>query len=195
MPELPRCSWCDGSELYRRYHDEEWGRPVGDSQQLFELLSLELFQSGLSWLTILKRREGFRRAFAGFDTATLARFTEADEARLLQDEAIIRHRGKIHAVVHNARRAEALKAAGGSLAALLWQHAPAPADEPVTIVQAQTPASQALARSLKQEGWVWLGPTTLHAFMQAAGMVNDHHAHCHAWAASQAARQRFTPPV
>jgi len=194
--DLPvRCHWCGSDPLYQRYHDEEWGFPVADERGLFELLSLELFQSGLSWLTILKRREGFRRGFAGFDIDTLARFGEAEVQQLLQDEGIVRHRGKIEAVLTNARAALQLRTAGGSLAALLWQHAPAMAAAAPAQVQAQAPASAALAKALKQQGWVWLGPTTVHAFMQAAGMVNDHAAGCHVRAAAQFARQRFATPV
>jgi DNA-3-methyladenine glycosylase I len=192
-PALVRCSWCDGSDLYRAYHDQEWGFPVADERLLFELLSLELFQSGLSWLTILKRREGFRRGFAGFEIDALSRFGEPEVLALLQDEYIIRHRGKIEAVIRNARAALALRRAGGSLAALLWSHA-GPADAPPALAQARTPASTALAATLKRQGWVWLGPTTLHAFMQAAGLVNDHAPDCHARAAAMAARRDFQPP-
>lgn len=189
-----RCRWCGSDPLYQRYHDLEWGFPVTDERLLFELLSLELFQSGLSWLTILKRREGFRRGFAGFDIEALARFGEAEVQALLQDEGIIRHRGKIEAVLGNARAALRLREAGGSLSELLWRHAPPPQASAPTAVQAQTPASLALAKALKQQGWVWLGPTTVHAFMQAAGLVNDHVADCHVREAAQAARQAMAPP-
>jgi DNA-3-methyladenine glycosylase I len=192
---LIRCKWCDSSDLYRRYHDSEWGFPIADERLLFELLSLELFQSGLSWITILKRREGFQRAFAGFDIEVLAGYGEADVLRLLQDEGIVRHRGKIEAVIRNARAALALRQDGGSLAALLWQHAPPSSPTATPQVQAQTTASIALAKTLKQQGWVWLGPTTVHAFMQASGMVNDHAVDCHAWPAAQAARGAFRPPA
>jgi DNA-3-methyladenine glycosylase I len=194
---LQRCTWCDSSDLYRHYHDHEWGTPVADERRLFEMLSLELFQSGLSWLTILKRREGLRQAFAQFDVKKIARFDDSDVERLLADEGIVRHRGKIQAVIANARATLALREQGETLAALLWRHAPPPqAKAPKTLtVQASTDASTALARELKKRGFGWLGPTTVHAFMQATGMVNDHHPGCHAWPLAHAARQAFKPPV
>ena len=194
---LQRCTWCDSSDLYRHYHDVEWGYPVADERALFEMLSLELFQSGLSWITILKRREGFRRGFAGFDVKKIARFGEADVARLLADEGIVRHRGKIEAVIANARATLALREQGETLSALLWRHAPPPlAKAPKALtVQASTAESAALAKALKARGFGWLGPTTVYAFMQATGMVNDHHPGCHAWALAHASRQAFTAPA
>jgi DNA-3-methyladenine glycosylase I len=194
---VQRCTWCDSSDLYRHYHDHEWGYPVADERALFEMLSLELFQSGLSWITILKRREGFRQAFAKFDVKKIARFGEADVQRLLLDEGIVRHRGKIEAVMTNARATLALREQGESLPALIWRHAPPPPTKtPKTLkVQASTEASAALAKTLKACGFVWLGPTTVYAFMQATGMVNDHAPGCHAWPLAHAARQAFTPPA
>jgi DNA-3-methyladenine glycosylase I len=157
----------------RPYHDEEWGRPERREAQLFELLTLELFQSGLSWTTILRKRQGFQRAFAGFDVQRVARFGEDDVERLLADAAIVRHRGKIEATVANARTAAAL---GGTLSDFLWSFAPPRGSRPRTSeeIAAQTPESAALARELKRHGFRFLGPTTVYAFMQAAGLVDDH---------------------
>lgn len=181
---LARCPWgleAEGMADYRDYHDTEWGRPVRGDDALFERISLEAFQSGLSWLTILRRREGFRSAFADFKIAAVAEFTEADEQRLLADSRIIRNRAKISAVVANARVAAEL--AAGELDRLVWSHAPDPARRPAprtfADVPAITPESTALARDLKKRGFRFVGPTTAYALMQACGLVNDHLADCH----------------
>jgi DNA-3-methyladenine glycosylase I len=179
---LRRCPWGVAPEDYRAYHDEEWGRPVRGDDALFERLCLEAFQSGLSWLTILRRREGFRAAFAGFRIAKVAAFDEADEARLLADPGIIRNRLKIQATIANARVAASWP--GGELTDLVWSHAPDPGDRPapcrISDVPATTPESIALSKSLKQRGFRFVGPTTAYALMQACGLVNDHLADCHA---------------
>ncbi|MCX2969672.1 MULTISPECIES: DNA-3-methyladenine glycosylase I [Streptomyces] len=175
----PRCPWGAGPPDYTAYHDAEWGRPVRGDDALFERLCLEAFQSGLSWLTILRRREGFRTAFAGFRIAEVARFTEADRARLLADAGIIRNRAKIDAVLANARVLAGWDA--GELDALIWSHAPAPgrpAPAGLADVPASTAESTALARELKRRGLRFVGPTTAYALMQACGLVNDHLADC-----------------
>ena len=192
-----RCSWADSAPEYRAYHDREWGFPVADDVRLFEKLSLEGFQAGLSWLTILRKRENFRRAFAGFDYNAVARFDESDVARLLDDASIIRHRGKIEAVINNAGRAVELVESEGSLAAYVWRFEPAgrarravhPGDVP-----AQTPESVAMAKDLKRRGWRFVGPTTVYAFMQAMGLVNDHMTGCAARAQATRARKEFRVP-
>jgi len=191
-----RCWWGDSAREYRDYHDREWGFPVADDVRLFEKLSLEGFQSGLSWLTILRKREAFRRAFAGFDFATVARFGERDVERLLADASIVRHRGKIEAVINNARRAVELVEESGSLAAFLWRFEPSPRAGALerAAIEAHTEESRALARELKRRGWRFVGPTTVYAFMQAMGLVNDHTAGCAAWAEVERARGEFTRP-
>lgn len=189
-----RCSWCLATPLYMHYHDHEWGFPVRDDQRLFEKLCLEGFQSGLSWLTILNKRENFRAAFAGFDFRKVALFGEADVERLLQDAGIVRHRGKIEAVIHNAQRAIEMVEAEGSLAAFFWRHAPA-VPSTGTDIQAQTAESLALSKALKKRGWKFVGPTTMYALMQAMGMVNDHAPHCHTRSAVAQARQAFQVPA
>ena len=173
-----RCFWCGEDELYVNYHDHEWGKPVHDDVRLFEKICLEGFQSGLSWYTILKRREGFRQAFRQFNIKQVAAFTVEDVERLLKDEGIIRHRGKIEATIHNASRALELIEEFGSLDAYFWQFVP-PADErPGHIrrdtIPASTPTSIRLSKELKKRGWKFVGPTTCYAFMQAMGVVNDH---------------------
>ncbi|MGI5357231.1 DNA-3-methyladenine glycosylase I [Streptomyces sp. CA-252508] len=176
----PRCPWGVSTEDYLRYHDEEWGRPVHGDDALFERLCLEAFQSGLSWLTILRRREGFRRAFAGFRIAAVAEFTDADRSRLLADTGIIRNRAKIDASLDNARVLAGW--APGELDALVWSHAPDPAGRPVprtlADVPAVTPESASLAKALKKQGIRFVGPTTAYALMQACGLVDDHLADC-----------------
>ncbi|MGA5411041.1 DNA-3-methyladenine glycosylase I [Streptomyces lavendulocolor] len=176
----PRCPWGVSTEDYLRYHDEEWGRPVHGDDALFERLCLEAFQSGLSWLTILRRREGFRRAFAGFRIAAVAEFTDADRSRLLADTGIIRNRAKIDASLDNARVLAGW--APGELDALVWSHAPDPATRPVprtlADVPAVTPESASLAKALKKQGIRFVGPTTAYALMQACGLVDDHLADC-----------------
>jgi DNA-3-methyladenine glycosylase I len=175
------------------YHDREWGFPVGSDQRLFEKLCLEGFQSGLSWLTILNKRENFRAAFAGFDFHRVAQFGEADVQRLLQDAGIVRHRGKIEAVINNAQRAIEMVQAEGSLAAFFWRYQPAVPSTGTTI-QAQTPESQTLSKELKKRGWKFVGPTTMYALMQAMGMVNDHAPGCITRAEVERARAAFQRP-
>ncbi|MCQ6554452.1 DNA-3-methyladenine glycosylase I [Streptomyces sp. C10-9-1] len=175
-----RCPWGVSAEDYTAYHDEEWGRPVHGDDALFERLCLEAFQSGLSWITILRRREGFRRAFAGFRIAEVARFTEADAERLLGDPGIIRNRAKIEATLANARVLADWPA--GELDALIWSHAPAAEGRPAPRSTAEVPAttneSAALAKALKKRGLRFVGPTTAYALMQACGLVDDHLADC-----------------
>lgn len=189
-----RCFWCHGSPLYVHYHDHEWGFPVTEDRRLFEKLSLEGFQAGLSWLTILNKRENFRAGFANFDFHQVARFGAADVERLLQDAGIVRHRGKIEAVIHNAQRAIEMVAQEGSLAAFFWRYQPT---TPSTgeVVPAQTAESLALSKELKKRGWKFVGPTTVYAFMQAMGMVNDHAPGCVTRSAVEQAQQRLQRPV
>jgi DNA-3-methyladenine glycosylase I len=177
---LPRC-WPTSDPLYIAYHDEEWGRPVTTEQGMYERLCLEGFQAGLSWLTILRKRESFRSAFAGFDPERVARFGERDVTRLLGDAGIVRHRGKIEAAIANARGVLELRAAGTPLHELVWAHAPERYGQPRTTADwhAQTPESKALSKRLKTAGFRFVGPTTLWAAMQACGVVNDHLAACH----------------
>jgi DNA-3-methyladenine glycosylase I len=195
-----RCAWAASHPDYARYHDEEWGFPVADDRRLFEKLCLEGFQSGLSWLTILRKRERFRAAFRGFDWEAVARFGARDVSRLLRDEGIVRHRGKIESTVNNARRARALRAEAGSLAAFFWSFEPPASDRPkrltwpVLRTMATTPASVALSKALKQRGWTFVGPTTAYAFMQAMGLVNDHVHGCAARERAERARARFPRP-
>jgi DNA-3-methyladenine glycosylase I len=176
---MARC-FGDGDPLYERYHDEEWGRPVTDERGLFERMSLEAFQSGLSWLTILRKREAFRAAFAGFDPDAVAAFGDADVQRLLGDAGIVRNRAKVEATVANARATVALRDAGTSLPELVAAHRPPARRAPRTLadVPAQTPETVALARELKRRGFRFVGPTTLYALMQACGLVNDHLIDC-----------------
>jgi DNA-3-methyladenine glycosylase I len=196
-----RCFWGDSAPEYRAYHDTEWGFPVDDDRRLFEKLSLEGFQSGLSWLTILRKREAFRRAFANFDIERLARFGERDVKRLLDDASIVRHRGKIEATLNNARRALDLVDEEGSLAAYVWRFEPDPASRPKRLTWAallelgQTPESWAMAKDLKRRGWRFVGPTTVYAFMQAMGLVNDHVQGCAIREPVEVARAEFTPPT
>jgi DNA-3-methyladenine glycosylase I len=176
---VSRC-FGDGDPLYERYHDEEWGRPVTDERGLFERMSLEAFQSGLSWLTILRKRESFQAAFAGFDPEAVARFGERDVERLLGDAGIVRNRAKIEATIANARATVALRDAGPPLHELLWAHRPAERPAPRTHAEmpSQAPETVALARELKRRDFRFVGPTTLYALMQACGLVNDHLAGC-----------------
>jgi DNA-3-methyladenine glycosylase I len=194
-----RCWWADSAAEYRSYHDAEWGFPVDDDERLFEKLSLEAFQSGLSWLTILRKREGFRGAFAGFEIARVARFGERDLERLLADSSIVRNRAKIEAVINNARRALELVASEGSLASYLWRfeppRRPRPRDQQELGALTQSPESRALAGDLKRRGWRFVGPTTVYAFMQAMGLVNDHIDGCAAGTAVERARRQFRSPA
>lgn len=196
-----RCWWCGDDTLYRDYHDREWGRPVGSDIRLFEKICLEGFQSGLSWLTILRKRENFRAAFAGFDFRTVANYGDADVERLLGDAGIIRHRGKIEATVNNARRAIELAEEAGSLAAYFWRYETPPEDRPERLDRTtlaaltQTDMSRALSRDLKKRGWKFVGPTTCYAFMQAMGLVNDHLEGCSFRAEVEAERTAFVRPT
>lgn len=195
-----RCFWGSSPPEYQAYHDTEWGFPVDDDRRLFEKLVLEGFQSGLSWLTILRKRDNFRKAFAGFDFERVARFGEMDVERLLQDAGIVRHRGKIEAAINNAQRAVELVDEEGSLAAYVWRFEPDSASRPkrftwdVLLEMAQTPESKALAKDLKRRGWRFVGPTTVYAFMQAMGLVNDHLDGCDAREAAELARVAFDRP-
>ena len=193
----PRCWWQQGLPDYLAYHDTEWGRPIADDTRLFEKICLEGFQSGLSWLTILRKRENFRAAFAGFDIATVARFGEADVARLLADTGIVRHRGKIEAAINNARRAETLLEEKGSLAATIWSHEPDDADAlDYATATARTilPEAAALSKTLRKAGWRFVGPTTMTALFQAAGLVNDHLEGCICRQSVTDARAAFQRP-
>ena len=190
----PRCRWSGAAPEFLDYHDTEWGFPVGDDQRLFEKLSLEGFQAGLSWRTILAKRENFRAAFRGFDFERIARFTQRDVARLLGDKGIVRHRGKIEAVINNAQRARELVKREGSLAAFIWRHEPAPARLAVPQTASTSAESEALSRDLKKLGWRFVGPTTVYAFMQAMGLINDHAAECIIRPRVEAARRRFKRP-
>lgn len=191
----PRCGWCAAAPEFFHYHDSEWGFPVGDDRRLFEKLSLEAFQCGLSWRTILAKRENFRAAFLDFDFQRLAEFGERDVARLLRDAGIVRHRGKIEAVIHNARQARALVEREGALAAFLWRYEPDPARPAPLQPIATSPESVALSKALKKLGWKFVGPTTVYAFMQAMGLVNDHAEACAIRAEVAQARRRFQRPT
>lgn len=175
-----RCWWCGDDPAYIAYHDTEWGRPAGDDRRLFEKICLEGFQSGLSWLTILRKRENFRRAFAGFDFEQVARFGDAEIAGMMEDAGIVRHRGKITSAINNARRACELVEEAGSLSAFFWRFAPDQEARPATITRerlrgmAKSAESIRLAKDLKKRGWTFVGPVTAYAFMQACGLVNDH---------------------
>lgn len=195
-----RCFWRGSDELYGRYHDEEWGRPVADDRRLFEKICLEGFQSGLSWLTILRKRENFRAAFDGFDFERVAEYSESDVERLLGDAGIVRHRGKIESVINNARRARELVKEAGSLAAWFWkfepelEDRPTRVDYPTLVANPTTPISTLISKELKKRGWTFVGPTTVYAFMQAMGMVNDHIEGCVCRPIVEAERLRFRRP-
>jgi DNA-3-methyladenine glycosylase I len=177
---LPRCGWGAKTPDYAAYHDTEWGWPVHDDRRLFEKICLEGFQSGLSWLTILRKREAFRRAFADFDYHRVARFNQRSVERLLRDASIVRHRRKIESTINNAKRAIELEEELGSIAAYFWEYVPSSRERPRRMTQAalrklsKTPTSTALSKDLKRRGWSFVGPTTAYAFMQAMGLVNDH---------------------
>lgn len=189
-----RCSWCDAAEEFIDYHDKEWGFPVNDDQRLFEKLCLESFQSGLSWRTILNKRENFRAAFKQFDFNKVARFTQRDINRLLKDEGIVRHRGKIESVINNAKRACELVKQEGSLASYFWRYEPDPKNLPQPQTRSTSAESIALSKDLKKLGWKFLGPTTIYAFMQAMGMINDHAEGCISRRKVEAARKKFKRP-
>lgn len=185
-----RCFWCAATPEYMAYHDEEWGYPVGDDRRLFEKLCLEGFQSGLSWRTILAKRDNFRAAFHGFDFDRIARYGARDVQRLLADAGIVRHRGKIEAVINNAKRARELVRDEGSLAAYFWRFEQVSGAKPQ---QAGSP-SLALSKDLKKRGWKFVGPTTAHSFLQAAGMINDHARDCAIHRRAERARRSFRRP-
>jgi len=192
---VSRCWWATSDPLYVTYHDDEWGRPVTSDVRLFEKLVLEGFQSGLSWLTILRKRESFRRAFRGFDPARVARFGAIDVRRLLGDVGIVRHRGKIEAAIANARAVAAVREEAGSFARYVWSFAPSPRATPAprsrAMVPAATAVSESLAADLRRRGFRFVGPTTVYAFMQAMGLVNDHVVGCASRGACVAARRGF----
>lgn len=195
-----RCFWAHSTDDYRTYHDSEWGFPVVDDHRLYEKICLEGFQAGLSWLTILRKRENFRAAFADFDYARVARFNARSVERLLKDAGIVRHRGKIESTINNARRAIELAEECGSLAAYFWRWEPPASERPRRMTRAalmklaHTPTSAALSKDLKSRGWTFVGPTTSYAFMQAMGLVNDHLDGCHCRAAVDTARRKLDRP-
>ena len=197
---MKRCWWPGEDELYIRYHDEEWGRPVTDDIRLFEKICLEGFQSGLSWLTILRKRENFRAAFAGFDFEKVALFDDSDIQRCLADPGIVRHRGKIVSTINNARRAIELRQEFGSLARYFWSFEPGHNDRPKVVDRATvmanptTPTSVLISKNLKKRGWTFVGPTTVYAFMQAMGLVNDHVEGCYCRAEVEAMRDALVRP-
>lgn len=190
----PRCRWCVAAPEFLGYHDAEWGFPVSDDRRLFEKLSLEGFQSGLSWRTILAKRESFRAAFHDFDFDRIARYTQRDLDRLLKDEGIVRHRGKIGAVINNARRAQELVKREGSLAAFIWRYEPDMKQLAKPQTASTSAESLALSKDLKKQGWKFVGPTTVYAFMQAMGLINDHVEDCVIRARVERARKNFRRP-
>ncbi|MGD8327341.1 MAG: DNA-3-methyladenine glycosylase I [Sphingomonadales bacterium] len=187
-----RCAWFGGLDDYQAYHDDEWGHPIADDKRLFEKICLEGFQSGLSWLTILRKRENFRAAFAGFDFEKIARFTDEDVGRLVQDKGIIRHQGKIRSTINNARRACDLVDKEGSLAKFIWSFEPDTHDH--HLMQTTSPESIALSKELKKRGWSFVGPTTMYAFLQSMGVVNDHIEGCCFHEVIEAKRAAFKRP-
>lgn len=189
-----RCRWCASAPEFLHYHDQEWGFPVADDRRLFEKLCLESFQSGLSWRTILAKRENFRAAFHGFDFERMARYTDRDTERLLGDAGIVRHRGKIEAVIHNAKRAQELVRSEGSLAAYFWRFEPDA--DPLVVPQTASTSVQsvALSKDLKKRGWKFVGPTTVYAFMQAMGLLNDHATDCVIRPLAERERTEFSRP-
>jgi DNA-3-methyladenine glycosylase I len=190
----PRCRWCEAAPEFFHYHDTEWGFPVEDDRRLFEKICLEGFQSGLSWRTILAKRENFRKAFHHFDFNKVARFTQRDVTRLLKDEGIVRHRGKIEAVINNAKMAKALVKQEGSLAAFFWAYEPDVKKLAKPQTASTSPESIALSKDLKKMGWKFVGPTTVYAFMQAMGLINDHVEDCSIRAKVERARKKFKRP-
>ncbi|QDZ02317.1 DNA-3-methyladenine glycosylase I [Nitratireductor mangrovi] len=195
-----RCFWHGNDDFYRRYHDEEWGRPVADDRRLFEKICLEGFQSGLSWITILRKRENFREAFDNFHFDRLALFTQRDVERLLTNAGIVRHRGKIESAINNARRARELADEAGSLAAWFWRFEPGPEERPKVVDHAtltanpKTSTSTLISKELKKRGWSFVGPTTVYAFMQAMGLVNDHIEGCVCRPVVELEREQFKRP-
>ena len=197
---LARCWWCGDDPLYRRYHDEEWGRPIGEDRALFEMLCLEGFQSGLSWLTILRKRENFRRAFRGFDIAAIARFTGRSVDRLMNDAGIVRNRAKIEATINNARLYRMLTDEFHSLAAFVWGFEPDPRSRPTVMdygslmQMTESAESKAMSADLRRRGWAFVGPTTVYSFMEAVGLVNDHLDGCDVRAYVERERRAFLRP-
>jgi DNA-3-methyladenine glycosylase I len=197
---VTRCWWCGDDPLYVRYHDDEWGRPMADDRAMFEKLCLEGFQAGLSWITILRKREAFREAFDGFEIERVARFTGRDVNRLLRNEAIVRHRGKIEAAINNAKRTIDLIEEVGSLAGFIWSFEPPDAERPsrldraTLVTLASTPSSTALSRALKKRGYRFVGPTLMYALMQSMGLVNDHLPGCGLRSAAERDRSRLRRP-
>lgn len=189
-----RCRWCAAAPEFLPYHDNEWGYPVDDDIRLFEKICLEGFQAGLSWRTILNKRERFREVFRGFDFDQVARFGARDVERLLQDQGIVRHRGKIEAAINNAGRALEMVRSEGSLAAFFWRYEPEPAPPDPPQAVSTSPESVAISKELKRRGWAFVGPTTVYAFMQAMGLVNDHAGDCVIRARVERARSGFRPP-
>jgi len=189
----PRCQWCEQTADFFPYHDKEWGFPVDDDQRLFEKICLESFQSGLSWRTILAKRENFRKAFYQFDFNKVARLTQRDVTRLLKDEGIVRHRGKIEATINNAKRAKEMVKEEGSIAAFIWRYEPKKLAKPQTVSTSEE--SIALSKELKKRGWKFVGPTTVYAFMQAMGLVNDHIKNCVIRDKVERARNKFKRPT
>ncbi|MEM1288626.1 MAG: DNA-3-methyladenine glycosylase I [Pseudomonadota bacterium] len=199
--EPSRCFWVGSDPLYIDYHDNEWGKPVANEHRLFEKICLEGFQSGLSWLTILKKRENFRAAFQGFDFAKVAEFGETEVERLLKDPGIVRHQGKIRSTINNAQRALELQQEAGSIAAFFWRYVPPQSERPkrntkeALMALAKTPTSTQLSKDLKKRGWSFVGPTTCYAFMQAMGLVNDHEEICFRFEEANAEFAAFDRPV
>jgi DNA-3-methyladenine glycosylase I len=199
--EVARCFWAAKDPDYIAYHDREWGLPVRNDQRLFEKICLEGFQAGLSWITILRKREAFRKAFAGFAIEKVARFDARRVARLLENPGIVRHRGKIESAIHNAKRTLEVIDEAGSLASFLWRFEPGPKERPRRMTRAaivkltETPSSQALSRELRQRGFRYVGPTTMYALMQSVGIVNDHLGGCDARPGAEAARKVFRRPA
>tara|TARA_B110000014_G_C20075396_1_gene561280 strand:+ start:360 stop:989 length:630 start_codon:yes stop_codon:yes gene_type:complete len=189
-----RCPWPGMDDQYREYHDNEWGIPIADDRELFERVCLEGFQSGLSWITVLRKRNNFRKAFANFDIERVANYGAKDVQKLMGDVGIIRHKGKILATINNAQRAIELIDNQGSLAKYFWSWEP----KKVSLIPGSAPAysriSEALSKDLKSKGWSWVGPTTMYSFMQAVGMVNDHVQTCHAWKTIEYLRNKFDRP-
>lgn len=190
----PRCRWCSAAPEFFDYHDKEWGYPVNDDVRLFEKLCLESFQSGLSWRTILAKRENFRLAFDSFDFNKIATYTQRDVERLLKDKGIVRHRGKIEAVINNAKRAQELVKEEGSIAAYIWSYEPKEIDLPDPQTASTSNESIALSKALKKKGWKFVGPTTVYAFMQAMGLINDHVYDCVIRNKVEKAREKFIRP-
>ena len=198
---ITRCWWAGDDPLYRSYHDDEWGRPIEGDEALFELLMLEAFQSGLSWLTILRKREGFRKAFDKFSIERIARYTKKDFTRLMNDAAIVRNRAKIQATINNAQHYEDLIDEFGSLSSFVWRYEPDPKTRPKRLTwdaltkMPKTPESTAMSKDLKKQGWTFVGPTTVYSFMQSAGLVNDHIEGCDHRTPCEQARAAFKRPA